>query len=218
MNINVMIHFAREEEKNESKSKSRPLTFTVVEQQSSSGWIWTPLVLTAPPLGQPFFVGEGCSFLLKQKNHSIKCSHSWTENLLTWNRLTLSNETVHSFLLVYGRNDTSKGLGLSLSCAWVFISHAWAFLETGSEINSFRNALKVWGRESRLGKLHLSDPTFQGRQSPLNSLTEVLMTHAAVPGLASPALFPPPPNSLQSRTVTGNVVRAGFMDEIKQYV
>ena len=134
-----------------------------------------------PLSGQPFFK----SVLLSLEGDDLVFQgfrSSTAENLLTRNYLMAWSKIVHIFQ-VYGWKDTSKGLGLPLTCAWAFINLAGTFLEMGSEINSYRYDHEILAWESRLEKLRLSNVAFQVRQNSLNLLTEALMKCRAAPGL-----------------------------------
>lgn len=125
-------------------------------------------------------------------NGVLKGSHSSIENLLPWNCLMAWSKIAH-ISQVYEWSDTTIGLWPLLTCAKVFINHAWALLEMGSELDSFGHDHEIRGRENGLERLHLSNLSFQVRQNSLNLLTEALMKCRAIPSLLGILL---PVNSL----------------------
>lgn len=126
------------------------LGFQWSEQRPLSGQPFFESELLSPEAGDLVFIGSG----------SLT-----TKKLLRWSYLMAWSKIVHIFQ-AYGWNNTSKGLGLLLICAWAFINHAGAFSEMGSKISSFRSDREILAWESRLEKLCLCALAFQGGRTP----------------------------------------------------
>lgn len=181
-----MIYFAQEEGKDERKLKLCPGTFTGAEPLETTRMHWDPSSPDpAPPGDSPPL--SMCWVLPGWRSHfkRFPVLVSWESvtmkppDSLEQNRLHFSGLWMKLYI---------KRSGLLLTCAWPFISPAWAFLEMGSEINSFRHDHEIRGWESGLEKLLLSSLAFQVSQNSVNLLTDALMTCRAIPGL--PGVLP----------------------------